>query len=440
MKKISVAFMIMFWFCTFAYSQEIRTGEGKNSILLPTTNIGINVGESSLFFTTNNFPQRKLNSNGTVWGVSAKGKSKEGLASIFSESEIVPSSEISAIYGYSFSNAEEISAEYTIRHEADLKKRIEILTGLLRDSLELKVIEWINNIENEEVRKFIREKAESALSSPYLKYVKLEKTFKRLSESSVVAPEIAVEADLIFNLIENNETWTELKRIQQEIVTGIDGKVTEGYWKFTIYGHLGLQSSKFNVFKGWDQANIENSFKEETFRGSLGGFGLNYNFKNKWIFGFRYTYEETNNLELLTSKEYKVATSFTSGSSTASTQISKTAYPDTYNTAFLNRYNFDVLRFFSLGENVVLISDLYLRLNESTDEERLVSQSNLGLSTSFFKKQGKFIGGIYLEIPDLEQNIERRKPPEEQELKDWHERLTFGVFAIYSFSTFVDLF
>jgi hypothetical protein len=421
------------------YGQDVKTGEGQSSILLETTNVGFDIGETSLSFTTNNFPQSKLRSNGSIWGLFAKGINDEGLAGIFSTSQIVPSSEISAIYGYSLSNSREISDSYAYSQKA-LSDNIELLTALLPDSLERKVIDMVSKIENEEAQKYIRDAVNSALQSDFLKYDKLEKSLKKIAENDFLKKTISTEAKSIYQFVKENKTWSDIKKMSAKISNNIDKVDTNPYWKFSIYGHFGLNSTKFNVFKGWDSLNIENSFEKNTFRGSNGGFGINLNLKSKWLFGFRYTYEETNNLSMLSTNDYKVTTNYISGSSTGSSQISKTAYPDEYTVAYLNKYDFDIIRFFPLQETSIILSDLYLRIRESTNQSKMVSQKDLGLSASFFKEKGKFIGGIYLELPDLEQNIEKQKPVAEQEMDVWYKRLSFGVYAKFSFSSIINQF
>jgi len=440
MKKVLIFIIANLFTFPTLFSQDIKTGEGESSILLPTTNIGIDVGESSITFKTNNFPQSKLKSNGTIWGINAKGKSKEGLASVFSSSEIVPSSNLSAILGYSFSNSKKISDSYTSNCKENIKNQVLKLSEEFRISFDSLLIVEIRRIESVKAKEYLLEKVQPALKIEYLKYNKLEKLLKKISNDIAIDPEISSSAEIIYDFMSENKTWQSIKKLNKEIETGIDEIESEEYWKLTFYGHFGIQGEKFNTFQGWDSTNIENSFKKETFSGSLGGFGINYLFNSKWVLGIRYTYEETNNLDNLSTSEYKVTTSYTQNNSVGSTQVAKTAYPNDYKPAYLNRYDFDIIRFFNVGENTVIISNLYLRFHESTNEDNLVSQRDLGISSSFFKKKGKFIGGIYLELPDYQQNEEKMKPEAEQELKEWYNRLTFGVYANYSFSTIANLF
>jgi len=440
MKKIVIALVANICVLTSLFCQDIKTGEGESSILLPTTNFGFDIGKASLSFKTNNFPQSKLNPNGIIWGLNASGKNNEGLSTVFSGSEIVPSSSMSALLGYSFSNSDEISADYTSMYAKELKDSINSLSSSFRQSFDTEIITKIYELESDTAKKYILSKVVPALKVNLNKYEKLEKLLNDMSQDKTLLPVISSSASTLYSYMKDNQTWKNIKDLKIKLKSGIDNLESKEYWKLTFYGHLGIQGEKFNIFKGWDSTNIENSFKKETFRGSSKGFGINYLFNSKWIAGFKFTYQETNNLDKLSTNDYKVTTSYTQNTSVGTTQISKTAYPDKYKLAYLNRYDFDLIRYINIDENNVIIADLYLRINESTNEESLVSYKDVGLSSSFFNKNGKFIGGVYIELPDFEQSEEKRKPAEEQELKDWYNRLSFGIYAKYSFSSLANLF
>ncbi|GET35239.1 hypothetical protein PbJCM13498_41020 [Prolixibacter bellariivorans] len=440
MKKTAIILIVNIFVLSSVYCQDIKTGEGESTILLPTTNIGVDVGKASLTFKTNNFPQSKLKPNGFIWGLDVMGKSKEGLSNIFSGSEIVPTSSISTVLGYSFSNSDEISDDYTSKYAKILKDSLNSLSNSFRKSFGADIISEIYKIKSDSAKKYILSKVVPALKVNLNKYEKLQKLLEEMSKDETLQPEIVTSAKTLYSYMKENQTWKEIKSLKVKLESGIENVGSEEYWKLTIYGHFGIKGEKFNIFKGWDSTNIENSFEKETFSGNSGGFGVNYLFNSKWIVGFRYTYQETNNLDELSTNDYKVTTTFTQNTSVGTTQISKTAYPNKYKTAYLNRYDFDLIRFINIGENNVIIADLYLRINESTNQDNLVSYKDLGLSSSFFNMKGKFIGGIYLELPDFEQSVERRKAEEEQELKDWYNRLTFGIYVKYSFSSLANLF
>ena len=438
MKKILII-CPSFWLLINIYGQDVKTGTGQSSILLETTNIGFDIGEPSLSFTTNNFPQSKLKSKGPIWGFLVKGKNDNDLATIFTSSSIVPSSELNAIYGYSFSNMEQISASYKnrIKIKAD---SIYLLSDTLNKKLDILISTQANKISNIKAKEYIQNVINTIFKNELLKYERLEKELKKISENNFLDTAISKSSAELYASMKRNKLWNDYKRLTKEISGRIDSISTENYWKFSIYGHLGLNSTKFNLYNGWDSMNIDNSFSKQTFNGSKGGFGLNLNIKSKWLFGFRYTYEETNNLSLLTPNDYKVTKTFKSGSTTGSSEVSMNAYPKTYKRAYLNNFDFDIISFLPLAKSNILLADIYFRFKESTNHSVLVSQKDVGISCSFFKEQGKFIGGIYLELPDIEQSVEKIKPVNEQKLTSWYQRLSFGVYAKFSFSSIVNQF
>ena len=436
MKKIITTCTLLF--SLYLMGQNIQTGEGSSSIILQTANIGFDIKEASISFKINNFSQAKLTkkekSKQWVYGVNVVGKNQEGFSSIFSGSSIVPSSSISSLFGYSYSNSYDVAK--FIRIDEKLAQEKNSLLDYLDNNFIKLINKELKKIDDDKIKAYLKNIITTELGSLTNKYNKLEKALEK--ELRNMDPSIAIEAQKLYNLLMGLQQWQRIKEIDKTNETNEVGKInTSKYWKFTFYGHYGLQSQKFNIFKGWNPTNIADSFTEETFRGSNGGFGANLLLKSKLIFGFKYTYEETNNLNTLSTTDYKITTTNSDGTSTGSTQISKTAYPDTYNTAYVNNYDFDVIYFFNLGKKSILIGDLYTRINKSTNQQNLVSTTDLGVSCSFFKEKGKFIGGFYIEVPDINQNIEKRKPISDQNLKKWHRRFSFGLYANYNLSSLI---
>ena len=88
-------------------------------------------------------------------------------------------------------------------------------------------------------------------------------------------------------------------------------------------------------------------------------------------------------------------------------------------------------------EETFLIVNTYLRSVSSNKQALYASHSDIGVSTLFFKKDGNFMGGIYLELPDLDQNNERMKANPEYE--DWYNRMAFGIYTKFSFDPLLSL-
>ncbi len=430
--------------CFVAFSivaQDTKTGKDESSVVLNTTNVGFDPGKASLTFKTNNLSLRKTNPNSILWGITAEGKNNEGISSIFSSSEIVPSSKITLLLGFSTSNADKLSNVYLNNLQVEKQRFTSLSTGF-KQSIDTAIYNYINDLDTgsaDSIAKRVLGTAYSTVKKKPLKiYTRLKKAFKILSQDVSQTAETRYHATEIYKTyFEDNPEWKEYKGLQKVIKEGIDnmGKDIDKYKRTTFYLHHGNAATKFNVFKGWDSVDLTNSFEKITFRGSSGGFGINRNYGSKWIIGFRYTYEEANNLEDLETSEYKVTQTNTTASATGATELKKTAYPNTFRKVFIDNLDFDIMRFFPSGKESIIIANLYIRDNISSNEEIVVNHTDIGISGSLFNgKKGKFIGGVYLEVPDVGQNRERRKPADVKDLDPFYQRLNFGVFTKFSFS------
>ena len=439
MKRYIIVLIVMTFWCDLT-AQDTKTGSDESSIILNNSNLGFDFGKTALSFKLNNLSLRKNKAHGILWGVSGEGKNSEGITSIFSSSEIVPSSKLGLFLGYSISNTDDLSKSYLSLSKSE-KDRVLEFQKKFKLSIDKSIKDSINALQtpdNATYKILITEydKVKNAKSNIY---TGLKKAFDKLSkDNSKTQKARDIAAFFVKTYFTDNPDW-KLYNKSMDIIIKSRNQYTEtlssGYRRTSLYMHYGNAATKFNTFKGWDSLKLSDSFEKNTFRGNNGGFGINHNLGSKWIFGFRYTYEETNNLSTLSTTEYKLTTTNTAVNTTGSTEIKKTAYPDAFKTVYLNNYDFDVIRFIPYGDNHILLLDIYLRVNESLNENRLVSTTDLGISGSFFNgKKGSFIGGVYLQVPDINQNVERKKVEVDQDLKPIYERLSFGIFTKFSFT------
>jgi len=83
--------------------------------------------------------------------------------------------------------------------------------------------------------------------------------------------------------------------------------------------------------------------------------------------------------------------------------------------------------------------DPYIRIQTSTNTTLLPNTLNLGCGFYFFQQTGKFLGGFYAELPDVNNNYEKMKPTADQQLKGPLQRLTFGLVGKLSLSSFLGI-
>ena len=115
-----------------------------------------------------------------------------------------------------------------------------------------------------------------------------------------------------------------------------------------------------------------------------------------------------------------------------------TAYSGKYGEVVVNRLNFDIIAAFKLdkeADNHILVNP-YIRGNFfSRDTSLQLNTFNIGTGFYLFKKTGKFMGGLYIELPDVNNEIEKKKPLEDQNIRADFKRLTFGLVGRISINS-----
>ncbi|MBK9719495.1 MAG: hypothetical protein IPO85_18660 [Saprospiraceae bacterium] len=142
------------------------------------------------------------------------------------------------------------------------------------------------------------------------------------------------------------------------------------------------------------------------------------------------------NFSNLSSKEYTLRTTDTSRNQSLISEKKITAYSGKYSKVESNQLNLDLLKEFKLGDTSRLITNLYYRGSLfSRDTVYLRNISNIGLGIYFLGKKSKFLGGLYVELPDINNNIEKSMPESERNIRPPLKKLTFGIVTKFSISS-----
>lgn len=438
-------------------AQDVKTGEDESTVVLDNLNLGIDAGDASVTFKVNSLSLDKKEKNGSYkgkklfWGLTAEGKNNEGVASIFSSSQIVPASRVTGMLGFSWVDDVYVDSLATVYEtnvfEADDKynKEFKLLTATLVVEIETIISDSVDALigrENANLGALNKLKS-LATDDNRVGLSPVEKLLKEMVEdTSLDNSTRLLSAQLLKSLFTRNpeyKRFMELDKLKKKAISDYDVKVGENYGRSTFFIHYSNSAVSYNTFLGWDSTNLANSFKSNTFRGISMGIGFNRDWKGKNFLGFKYTYEETNNLAALRTTDYVVRTNNVAANQTGTTEIKKTAYPNQFQNVFLHNIDLDVLQKFDFDDKYRVLVDYYVRINASTDNEKLPSFATVGVSSSFYNaKKGRFIGGVYVEVPDLNQDIERSKPRDQQELEPLYRRLSFGIYTKFSFTGLSD--
>ena len=173
-------------------------------------------------------------------------------------------------------------------------------------------------------------------------------------------------------------------------------------------------------------------------RGGKIGVGVNFRWRNLWI-GATYSYVEGNNFNGLTQKEYKWDRTSEGNGQTLVEEKTISAYSGKFNEIDYNELVGDIVYNVNLGDSGkshLLISPYIKGQLFSRDTSLLSNKTNIGVGLYFFKNNSKFLGGLYIELPDVNNNAEKRKPEADQNLRPAHKRLSFGITGRINLGSF----
>ena len=206
-------------------------------------------------------------------------------------------------------------------------------------------------------------------------------------------------------------------------LSGLVGwKIIPGNTKLLFYSRFTLHASQFKQDKGNGFTNIPSRFVDTTHYGSKIELGASCRFGNHVLFGLLAGSSGEDNQATLTKSVYKYTMTDPVIPGLQQTR-DITAYSGTYGT-YRNTYVYmDAMYFHSLG-TYYLCPALYLRLNNSNDENLRQSSTVVGGSINFVSvAAGKFMGGLYLQDSDVTN----------KDALSFKKRIEFGLIARFSF-------
>ncbi|MCX6256130.1 MAG: hypothetical protein NTV31_16895 [Bacteroidia bacterium] len=417
-----------------------KKAEGESSILFKGTSIEIDIGKTQLSFGFNNLNNTIGERSKFFLGTSVTGENKEGISNLFSKGHLVPSVSFNGYSGYAWSNGINPNHEYA--RKIILSKMEEYDSRLLtqfKDEMRAVINTYTATADNS--LKELKEDLLSKLGS--LEIIDrfgdhLKNDFANRNENIKIAIEkIGQHYDSFINIDDQKRQDFEI-----ELETLRKESAPENYWQFLVFGFGGISATEFKSFVGFNSTNLSNSFQDQYFRGGRGGLGMNFQYKNITL-GATYSYLETNNFPLLSKNDYSWRQSITRNNQTLVTEKKITAYSGSYGKVAVNELNFDIsvnLRLDKESKNHLLINPYLSSQLFSRNKEVLPNSTNIGCGFYFFQQTGKFLGGVYLELTDVNQNYENKKSLSEQNLNDPIKRMSFGIVGKMVIGSLLNLF
>lgn len=166
-----------------------------------------------------------------------------------------------------------------------------------------------------------------------------------------------------------------------------------------------------NTFRRYDTTvtgNLKNRYPKEKFRGSGIDIGINYTVAPSFTFGASIGVEKTNTIDSLEDRESIVRTTTIVGNQTIIDDKKFTVKDGTYVRYTRMNIRTDILYYGAMKDTEYrfIWNILYTRWFNALSENDIVNNVvNLGTSISFYKDKGNLVGGLYLQLSDVGNNV-----------------------------------
>jgi|GEM_PF-6380961 len=436
--RASIVFTLLFILVSnYGYAQKITTGDDESTITLGRGSFGYDVSKTAITLEANNFRTLFKKPSGVILGLSASVKNNENEGALFSSSVLNDEASLGFRIGVFGSTRVEISRFYNQRLVTQLNT---LEKSMLKDvrvnqQILLGIVERNPSLTTGE-----KNTISSAITGVFAVgidiYQKLIDDMDSRNKAGGASEAVKSVTKEIIDFANSYAPFWDAKAIRKILDTQTDEAIQRikqvPYQKFSFHFFADIKRDEFKTFSTWDSTAPSDSFVDQEFTGTDWGFVGNYRHKETWYAGIRVSFEKTNNSSGLTSTTFQKIDETTIQDQTYRTTTDVTALRGDYQEVNVVNFDADIAHFFPLFDEYFLIGNAYFRHLGSRDEDILPNTSDLGVSFSAFKNGGNLIGGIYLEVPDLNQNLEKRKT--EPELESWTNRITVGFYTKVSFS------
>jgi len=431
-----------------------QSAEGKGTVILPLagTSVGFDIGKTEISVGANNYTMATQSNNSRPFhnwfiGANLAVKNSAGTGNLFKNGEIIPEGNFLGFLGFSVNNNQKIVDNWNSSGKTEMQKtqatiKKDLLTAYRNDIVAM--IEKAGDEINDptlrsntvtDLKQKITGTPDGRTLNTEIKAILATKTVALkdfvLEFSDLLIPRKAVYTKA---LAETDAT----KKVEAYFK---DFAKTQTVWRVTPFLFGGIEARNFSLYKGLSSTSLPSSFIDTLYRGGQFGVGVNLQVNTFWL-GVTYAYVDGDNFSGLNSKEYTLRTTDNLNNQSLIAEKKITGYSGAYSKVKRNELNIDLMKEFNFSDTSRIITDLYYRgslFSRKTDY--LKDYSNLGLGIYFLGAKAKFLGGLYVEVPDLNNNIEKAKPALEQNIRGPFKRLTFGVvtkFAIASVFGFKD--
>lgn len=437
MKKLYTVTLLLLSLPTLSIAQFLGTtqsADGKSTIPATGAQLSLDVAKANIGFSINNF--NKVTSNfkpRLLWGLNVNAEAKEGTGTLFSKGDLSPASEGIIYFGLMFSNSKKLSR--TAEAQARNIARDEFNQWMQKKKTEFHAT--LNTL-SKMYKSELSPEDTSTLTTAVNKILKNDQVYVTAAIDDTYSKKLKNKLSKLNQFIKDQKTsfFDERLVFFKSLNNATQAYNKQTYTNLSIFPFGGINGISFKRFVKTDSANLANSFETIEDRGGKLGLMLNGQINNHW-FGLSYGYVAGNNFSSLTKKDHTLRNTVSISPNQLISEKIIAAYSGKYGKVEWNELNIDYVTEIKLEKEEksgVLINPYLRSILASRDTALVLNKLNIGTGFYFIDEKRKFIGGFYIELPDVNNNQEKRKPLEEQNLKSPFARLTFGIVAKFSFS------
>lgn len=426
MKKIIILIALLAVKNAFIAQVLNNSKSGESALIYPGGAVSFDLNTTTLGFGYNYYGDSSAFRSGFMGGFNVQAKNNESISNLFNRGDFTPEGKGKIILGYSW-----------VWGTSKAGKESERLVNELRTSDSLFIFQLkknadsILNITIPDRPKYLTAKNEIVDKINKVSYKSLYKIMDLLSlkEPSISSALTEIKIFIQEQLKEHENVMQEKNKAVTEIHNSIANSNNWSY-RLSLFAEGGVGALEFKRYAFADSANYSNNFKDQSFRGGDSKIGLNLQIGGTLLLGIAGGYKKTNNFELLTGKEYVIRNSASNATQQQITEKKITAYTGTYGMYDQTYLLFDVVYFRKLDSKTIVALNPYFKTRFSSDKTVYPDVKDIGLNAFFFKRNGKFSGGVYVELSDIDNNLEKMK--DEPNLRKPENRLDFGIVVKFN--------
>lgn len=198
--------------------------------------------------------------------------------------------------------------------------------------------------------------------------------------------------------------------------------------RYVIFTRIGASAGSFKSYTPLESSEIKDQFEKIEYSSLSIQIGANIQLGKGMLLGFAAGFQkDANNLETLKKKEFTLNTTQSSEDQKLVEEEKIIAYSGEFKKFDRLDIDSDIVGFVKVGKTHVMTPYGYFRWRIPIGAgDSFAKTMNIGLGANFFTEKGKHLGGIFIELPDLT-----------NELKDDRKllnRLTLGITVKITFA------